>query len=237
MRSPEARTGQDTIPGSSVIQAANHEAADKVMATYELVEMIICELPLIDIARAQRVCKTFGDIVKTSPSIRRVAARTPWLRDDVPAANRIWRWGEKTEAKIPQPSPMPFKWNLNFDNGHDSPAIKRFCSMKALHSRLKVRLSPALGWISFDNDVELSEAQQRSMITPNQEIASAAIWRLVPICRAGMTVKVGYNLNPMLPGKTTSFGPESTLEDLYSWLVVVQKEDIFGRNSVSNAAK
>jgi hypothetical protein len=56
-------------------KAANHDATgiacQTVLSTTELVEQIIMHLPAKRVFRAQRVCKTFANVIATSPSIQK----------------------------------------------------------------------------------------------------------------------------------------------------------------------
>lgn len=52
-------------------------AVTKVLATYELVEMIIAFLPFYDIFRVQTVCKTWQSITNNSSHLRKLTFRMP----------------------------------------------------------------------------------------------------------------------------------------------------------------
>lgn len=65
------------------IRAPNTPAADQVLSTVELAEMILGELSLQDLLIAMRACKTFCEIAKTSKAV--MQGRVWLFLDDEPA--------------------------------------------------------------------------------------------------------------------------------------------------------
>lgn len=219
MYSPEAPSQEDSCAGSPEAQMTNTDAVDKVMATYELVEMIVCELPLGEIARAQRVCRTFRDIIKSSSPVRRLVSSQPWISI------------RNTEDVHPRP-PLPADWKdhfagsthplrcyIVFDNGPNSPPSAR--SFRTIQSFMLAHgpREVALDFYSSVDRISRCDRKHASIFTPTQSTASCEVWRKVSITtHPDWTVRVSLNRKWDTEGHVESFSGSTTLGELYDSL-------------------
>lgn len=75
---PQTHASAAYVAGSSALVVSMIiPARDSVLETTELLETILCFLPLEDIARARRVCKQWSECIETSPVLKQLMHLAP----------------------------------------------------------------------------------------------------------------------------------------------------------------
>lgn len=195
---------------ASISHEKSNQAAYNFITTHELAEMIISKLPVFDIAQMQRVCKFFRDLIKTSGKIRRAVRGQCWL----PSVD------DKDPSKYP--STLPFDGRLDFDSGLSFRPDVRFFRVNRISYDLKFSDESDIVQLEFRHALEHDDYLARPEINGKCRAASAKLWRILPLCQEGILVEIIFKSKYKGCQTVKAFGPESTLADVYEWLVDVR---------------
>lgn len=201
---------QRPFPRISIDAASRNQAVHNFLSTYELVEMTISKLSMFEIARAQRVCRTFRDVIVFSSQIRNAVACQTWL----PAVDDK---GEDAYSVS-----LPAKTYLDFDSGLASqPDVRFFRTETILDAPTPESRSDVVA-IVFQHTIGPPDESPRSGIDAWRSTLSAELWRMIPLCPPGVAVDV--HLNSKHKGWSTRkrFEAGSSLADVYEWLAEVR---------------
>lgn len=195
---------------ASISLKETNQAANHFMTTYELLEMTISRLSAFELAQMQRVCKYFRDLINTSNQIRQAIRRESWL--------------PPIDDKDPSEyqSAVPSNCLLNFDSGLQSHPDVCYFRIKSISYNPAFTEGPDVIGLEAQHALEPEEDLPRSEIRGKHQTASAKLWRVLRLCPDGILVNVIFNSKYKGWQTARNFGAESTLGDVYGWLVDVR---------------
>ncbi|KAK4500241.1 hypothetical protein PRZ48_008430 [Zasmidium cellare] len=190
--------------------AKDYDAADRFMATHELVERALCNLSVFEIAQAQRVSKNFRDVIKVSSQIRNAVACQSWL--------------PPIDGKGPESytSALPFQQGIDFDSGLELRSDIRYFRMESIYCVPTFNKKHEIVEIVFQHTIHPVKDLMRSKVNGEEDNISADLWRMLPLCPKGIEVEVTFKSNHRGWSTKKEFGSDSSLEDVYDWLVDVR---------------